>query len=137
MQLTEEQIRAIAKEIVPAWAEWTHSVLAFGRAIESAVLAAHNAGAQEPTDIRLLYCRDCKCIHPDEYMVSDDVWSGTGLQYSDGALCLSCLVTRLGRSLTIEDFPDTPINRAIRFIFSHPQPITDAAHCLHGCMTCN
>ena len=42
--LTDEQIKAIAKEVIPAWAEWTHSVLAFAHAIE----AAHSAGAQEP-----------------------------------------------------------------------------------------
>jgi hypothetical protein len=30
-------------------------------------------------------------------------------------LCLPCLEVRLGRSLTIDDFDDVPINRALRF----------------------
>jgi hypothetical protein len=34
--VSEQRIAQIAKEVVPAWAEWTHSIQAFARAIERA-----------------------------------------------------------------------------------------------------
>jgi hypothetical protein len=38
--LSEQRIAQIAKEVVPAWAEWTHSIQAFALAIERATREA-------------------------------------------------------------------------------------------------
>lgn len=70
--------------------------------------------AEEP-EHNLLYCLSCACIHPSEYMVAPDVWASTGLAYNAGALCLKCLEARVGRALTVQDFPDVPINGAVRY----------------------
>jgi hypothetical protein len=69
-------------------------------------------------------CRDCGqdtcpctgkpgCRHAakwEHYMVHDSVWEMTGLASEDGYLCIGCLETRLGRSLTAADFTAAPIN---------------------------
>jgi hypothetical protein len=43
-------------------------------------------------------------------MVWDTVWHEAGLR-SDETCCLACLERRLGRPLSIDDFPPVPVNR--------------------------
>jgi hypothetical protein len=46
------------------------------------------------------------------YMVHDEVWTAAGLPLNGGGmLCIGCLEQRLGRELTLSDFPDFPVNR--------------------------
>lgn len=70
---------------------------------------------QKEPQSNLLYCLGCACIHPSEYMTTPDVWTSAGLDYNAGALCLKCLEARVGRPLTLQDFPDVPINGAVRY----------------------
>jgi hypothetical protein len=52
-------------------------------------------------------CRDCGAdtIAGGEcYMVADEVWQQSGLEYHDGKLCIGCLEERLGRQLNSSDF---------------------------------
>lgn len=58
------------------------------------------------------YCQDCEADMPECYMVRNDVWEDAGMPRA-GHLCLECLPKRLGRSLTIDDFTDAPINKMI------------------------
>lgn len=46
-------------------------------------------------------------------MVTDEVWAASGLGARDGCLCIGCLETRLGRSLTPADFLACPLNLGI------------------------
>jgi hypothetical protein len=54
-------------------------------------------------------CVDCGSIL-DYYMVFDKVWRKAGLADSDRC-CLTCLEWRLGRPLSIDDFPPLQVNR--------------------------
>jgi len=49
------------------------------------------------------------------YMVHKDIWREAGMPFNRGFLCPCCLEKRLGRLLTLDDFPDAPINEGIRF----------------------
>jgi hypothetical protein len=61
-------------------------------------------------------CVDCGAdtlsLEPDEltewYMVHDAVWKAAGAP--DGYLCIGCLETRLGRTLSASDFTAAPVN---------------------------
>ncbi len=81
-------------------------------------------------------CYDCKG-HSNEYIVPDAIWIQAmpnyrqlrnELRQSTGEghvrLCFECLEKRLGRRLTIKDFPDFPINGGVRLGFqlgmAHP-----------------
>lgn len=62
-------------------------------------------------------CVDCgsdTIIGNEYYMVTDEVWLGSGMKHGhrsgDGYLCIGCLEERIGRALTREDFPDYPVN---------------------------
>jgi hypothetical protein len=58
-------------------------------------------------------CRDCgwdTCRGDEVYMVHSAVWAAAGMPYA-GYLCVGCLETRLGRTLTARDFKDVPLNR--------------------------
>jgi hypothetical protein len=79
------------------------------------------AAPSEDSD-RLLYCLDCKCVHPGEYMVTSEVWESSGLGCSDGALCLPCLEKRLGRKVSIKDFINEPINRVAIHMWQAAHP---------------
>ncbi|MDA0253050.1 MAG: hypothetical protein O2892_19255 [Actinomycetota bacterium] len=68
------------------------------------------------------HCKDCdKDVTPpppqgnwEYFMVHDHVWSSAGM--TGGHLCLDCLESRLGRSLTGADLmPDPPINEPDEF----------------------
>jgi hypothetical protein len=62
-------------------------------------------------------CVDCLRNTIDEYyMVHDVVWEAARMQPHGGMLCIGCLETRLGRTLTADDFTNYPINRDA---FSH------------------
>jgi len=83
--------------------------------------AAHQAIAGRPlpacTGGSDTACDDCgaECLspaigHPTEwYMVTDDVWE-TARAPETIILCIGCLETRLGRTLTRADFTDAPLN---------------------------
>ena len=65
---------------------------------------------------RWRYCFDCGVEWPADYQVTDLLWAEAGLAPKEGRLCLSCLGTRLGRLLTIEDFPaEIPVNTGMHF----------------------
>lgn len=49
-------------------------------------------------------------------MVRDDLWDRYGV--GAGELHLRCLVSRLGRRLTLDDLTDAPCNDAIREILA-------------------
>ncbi len=54
-------------------------------------------------------CLDCKISTfaiNEYYMVNHSVWDETGLGRRDGMLCIGCLETRIGRTLTQFDFLD-------------------------------
>jgi hypothetical protein len=55
---------------------------------------------------RSILCGDCgkNTAEGECYMLSHELWAATGLNPDDGMLCLSCLETRIGRPLTIDDF---------------------------------
>lgn len=56
-------------------------------------------------------CRDCgtNTLSINEYyMVQFDLWNSVMVHIDSGTLCLGCLETRLGRTLTSEDFIDAP-----------------------------
>lgn len=50
------------------------------------------------------------------WMVRDDLWDRYGV--GAGELHLRCLVSRLGRRLTLDDLTDAPCNDAIREILA-------------------
>lgn len=58
-------------------------------------------------------CADCDVNTSDigeYYMVRDDIWTITGLDYISTMLCIQCLENRIGRKLAPNDFTDAPIN---------------------------
>ena len=58
------------------------------------------------------HCDECRRI-ADFYMVKDEVWLSVA-PTRESILCFACLESRLGRPLTLDDFPRLPINRGIR-----------------------
>jgi hypothetical protein len=58
-------------------------------------------------------CAECGEID-DNYMVKKETWKEAGLPYKTKR-CLKCLLRALKRPLTIQDFTEAPINRALRF----------------------
>lgn len=60
------------------------------------------------------FCLDCLSEDPAEYMVYDRLWKEAGMTPDGGRLCPTCLEKRLGRALTLQDFPSyVPLNRAL------------------------
>lgn len=58
-------------------------------------------------------CLDCECDTCDVneyYMVRDHLWR-KAVPKRTGMLCIGCLETRLGRTLTKADFTDVPVNK--------------------------
>jgi hypothetical protein len=43
------------------------------------------------------------------YTVHDEIWAAAGMPF-EGFLCIGCLESRLGRTLTRADFDDAPVN---------------------------
>jgi hypothetical protein len=63
-------------------------------------------------EIMLFHCKDCgvDTLRVDEYyMVHDDIWAAHG--GGDGMLCIGCLETCMGRTLSPTDFTDAGCNR--------------------------
>jgi hypothetical protein len=55
-----------------------------------------------------LRCPYCKSVDTDLYMVTDEIWDGSGL---DGHACFRCLEQAIGRKLSPDDFkPGVPAN---------------------------
>lgn len=57
-------------------------------------------------------CLDClRCTNELEhyYMVWDNIWNQAVIE-TRGMLCFNCLEKRLGRKLTLLDFPPYPVN---------------------------
>lgn len=69
-------------------------------------------GGEMGTTLEGFECLDCQ-VNTSEigeyYMVWDEVWY-QAVPDGKGMLCFSCLETRIGRSLTIQDFTGAPIN---------------------------
>jgi hypothetical protein len=56
-------------------------------------------------------CRDCGAsTHAERYIVKDETWRQSALDYRSGMLCVGCLEARLGRKLARGDFIFTPLN---------------------------
>ena len=71
---------------------------------------------REPTTEDWSYCVDCAKFR-GFYMVHDDIWQEI-MPTDEGFLCLPCLQKRLGRSLTIYDFPeDIAVNEPMWFVW--------------------
>jgi hypothetical protein len=50
------------------------------------------------------------------YIVHSHVWEAAGLtRFDAGCFCIPCLEKRLGRVLTVDDFPPAPINDPDRY----------------------
>jgi hypothetical protein len=49
-------------------------------------------------------CRECTLCGGEYYMVSDELWTASGIASHGGMLCLACLERRIGRRLTASDF---------------------------------
>jgi hypothetical protein len=70
--------------------------------------------------VYLFKCRDCG-VPTDEigevYMVHDEIWAAAGMSliWNTAYLCISCLETRLGRTLTRYDFTNAPLNTGDSF----------------------
>ena len=77
-------------------------------------------GAERRTFFHKHYdCLDCHEQWPGDYVVSDELWSKAGMTPYGGRLCFICLEKRLGRALTILDFPPgIAANKPIHFAYS-------------------
>lgn len=76
-----------------------------------------NKKCQGCDDYEMFRCHDCAaCTNCDfeYYMVHDEIWNGSGLDY--GMLCIGCLEQRIQKLLTARDFTDAPINQIGREI---------------------
>lgn len=68
-------------------------------------------------DLALIPLYDCYgCFNPNTeyYMIHDDLWAEVATYGRHGMLCFDCLVQRLGRSLTQDDFTGAPVNNFLR-----------------------
>lgn len=82
------------------------------------VLCDGTGGVTQEQMNALLLCFDCLHKH-GSYMVRDDLWrrATRGRGGTKIMLCVNCLVKRIGRDLTANDFLDKPINDVIRYAF--------------------
>ena len=64
------------------------------------------------------FCQVCG-KHSQPYMVTDEIWRESG--FSEGFACARCLQVALGRSLTLEDFADLPVNEIILLLKENAQ----------------
>ena len=62
---------------------------------------------------RITYCETCFTVKNTSYMVQNIIWEKYSMKYS--ILCLECLQEMISGKLTIDDFPDLPINDSIHF----------------------
>jgi len=80
---------------------------------------------EPPSRVDAFVCMSCDG-YPEDYMVSDSVWEIAIPGYATlrnqrkekglrVLLCLACLEKRAGRPLVVGDFPELPVNRALRF----------------------
>lgn len=61
-------------------------------------------------------CVDCKQDTKFEhYFAKNSVWFGEAKMGEEGMLCVGCLETRIGRTLTAADFTDAHINDPRRY----------------------
>jgi hypothetical protein len=63
-----------------------------------------------------LDCRDATTFtkgNEEYYMVHNALWLTANPQIN-GMLCIGCLETRIGRTLTSDDFTDAPVNQPCR-----------------------
>jgi hypothetical protein len=64
-------------------------------------------------------CLDCRTEttftkgNEEYYMIHNELWLKANPQVN-GMLCIGCLESRLGRTITSEDFTDAPINQPCR-----------------------
>lgn len=64
-----------------------------------------------PTHNPEFNCIDCGFNTMTEYyMVHNALWAEAGMKPDGGMLCIGCLEDRLGRTLTMNDFTDAPVN---------------------------
>jgi len=64
---------------------------------------------KDQTDRLCLDCEQDTQEMREYYMVQDDLWKTVNPDV-DGMLCVGCLETRLGRTLTPADFTEAPCN---------------------------
>lgn len=72
---------------------------------------------EQESDLNARYhCAECGKDDLDHYMVTNEVWQAAGMAEGRGGfLHLVCLERRLGRPLSLGDFPDLTINNAVRY----------------------
>lgn len=59
-------------------------------------------------------CVDCSvntARFREYYMLKDQIWLKTGLDFGGGKLCIGCAEERIGRKLRPSDFTDCPLNQ--------------------------
>ena len=62
---------------------------------------------------RITYCEVCFTWKNTFYMVKKPIWEKHSMGHS--ILCLECFQEMIGRKLTIDDFPDLPINDSLHY----------------------
>lgn len=77
-----------------------------------------NIMVQIASKAKVMFCNDCRCIHPPGYMVHDYLWNSVVPMRQRMFLCFECLEARISRKLTIDDFTDCLLNEPIRFAHS-------------------
>ncbi|PZR92286.1 MAG: hypothetical protein DI537_13960 [Stutzerimonas stutzeri] len=84
---------------------------------ETIIIVADEDQELTPEQHAALYagfaCVDCTVNTSDTneyYMVTDEVWTGVGMEPEGGMLCIGCLEKRLKRTLTPADFTGCPLN---------------------------
>lgn len=67
--------------------------------------------------IKTSSCRDCKQFNPDMFMLKDKIWNNITTKNERKKvilLCLACVIHRLGRPITYNDFyKNIPINQIV------------------------
>ena len=72
-------------------------------------------------------CADCSERYTTPYMVHDEVWRQAVGRNTRLIICFRCLRKRLGRALTLQDFPPRPVNELLYlgWHLAHAEPRTD------------
>jgi hypothetical protein len=58
-------------------------------------------------------CAVCREMPQGDYMATNVAWAAAGFQPRQFA-CFPCFIQRLGRPITVDDFPDVPANAVVR-----------------------